>query len=231
MLYNDTTLILMSKLSEDRKKEDSRNKNIPDIDKKIQTISNNVGESIKEKAASEQQPMQAQKMAPSINQAIDDFVAQFLHPYITGAITQDNDKADRKPMFDLLLEKFPTTDKSQIKALEKAALASYIKQATYGLYVNRLRKKSNLNKQSNEFSILRSTLYAALPKDFPDFSKQDQVQLQKQIDAMASISLDLVNAERSLLNKEAQKFVRAGDKANRKLKFKELKKSGSLFLL
>lgn len=50
---------------------------------------------------------------------IEDFVNVFLHPYITGEITQDNEPKNREPMMKLLLARMGKYDPAEKRKLKK----------------------------------------------------------------------------------------------------------------
>ncbi len=129
-----------------------------------------------------------------IQEKIEDFVSSFLHPYITGEITKENEPKNRKPMMELLLEELSDVESVTTNEIEKMAFNAYIKKAALGLYVNRginkrakdircyckvlwLRCKGpfasrmndcDIRPASQKFNRLIDALKESLPKDFPD---------------------------------------------------------------
>jgi len=164
---------------------------------------------------------------------INNFVASFLHPYITGQITKETDSKDRKPMIELLQEKMPGFESSKMGEVEEMALNAFFEKAALGLYVNQERRtlsgralSGDITSKSPEFEILVNALTEALPREFP--SRKISVQnLRKK----ASEAVDVVNEERKLAQEEAFNFKAEGDSNLRYAKLKQLKESGKLFLV
>lgn len=121
------------------------------------------------------------------DEQIENFITRFLHPYITGQITENNEPEDRKPLIEILLENLNIDNQTDRERVEEKVLNIYLQKAALGLYVNRLEKLP-LQKEEPEFEHLINALEKALPKDFP------QLQLSKEeLIARAGQALDEVN--------------------------------------
>lgn len=120
------------------------------------------------------------------------FVQRFLHPYITGQITEANDDPDRKPLIELLKEEFEEAADDEEIDLEEEGLKAYLEVAAMGLYVNRAyshkfyRNKTltSIKSEDPEFQILKDAVLHALPKDFPDLKLTEDAIEQKINDAL-----------------------------------------------
>lgn len=118
----------------------------------------------------------------TLEEQIDSFVANFLHPYITGRIRPEGERIDpklavlhgvrneeknRDSLMVLLHREFARENKTQI---EEIALNSYLKIAAQGLYVNQGLQgivERDFTKDSAEFEELILAISSAIKKDFP----------------------------------------------------------------
>ena len=108
----------------------------------------------------------------SMEEFVKNFVAAFLHPYITGQITKETESKERKPMieelFSELKKKFPEECTSKKEKIEAIAFDHYLFCAAQGLYVHcKKRGGEMITLENEEYNALLSALEEALPKDFP----------------------------------------------------------------
>jgi hypothetical protein len=170
------------------------------------------------------------------------FVTSFLHPYITGLISNETDLKDRKPMIGLLLEKMPELEPTRRGEIEEMALNAFFEEAAQGLYVNtkvcmntnsgaKWIGSSEITSQSPEFAILVDALTKALPREFPNREISAQY-LRKQ----ASDSLDVVNKKREFAKLEALNYKVEGNPdldskvQKQREMLEQLRYSGKMFL-
>jgi flagellar basal body-associated protein FliL len=158
---------------------------------------------------------------------INDFVSSFLHPYITGKISREDDSKDRKPMIELLKEKMPGFELSMKDEVEEIALNIFFEKAALGLYVNQKRGalSGDITSESSEFKILIKALTKALPREFPSRKiSNDDLRIK------ASEALVAVNEERKNAQEKALDFKVKGNPNLCHKKLSQLKDSGQLFL-
>lgn len=94
---------------------------------------------------------------------ISALIKSFLFPYITGRITPQNEPKDRKPLMEMIKEKFGSS-----KQVEQYAFQAYLEESASGLYVHcRVPKNKAVASTGGSFENLIAALKASLPKDFP----------------------------------------------------------------
>lgn len=100
-------------------------------------------------------------------QIIHEWVVRYLHSYITGQKTRNDEGLSRKPLVDLLLEKEPKLLSLPKDEVQNMALDSYVKTAALGLYVYLKKKKKFIKPTSSKFTHLVNALAESIPIDFP----------------------------------------------------------------
>lgn len=157
-------------------------------------------------------------------QIIHEWVVRYLHPYISGQKTRNEDLY-RKPLVDLLLEKEPKLLSLPKDEVQNMAFDSYLKTAALGLYVYLKKKKKFIKPASSKFTHLVNALAESLPIDFPEKKLKGD-----EITKIASGVLESINTEKYRLDMEAKIPNRKGNANLRWIKFGNLLKSGDLFL-
>lgn len=156
---------------------------------------------------------------------IHNFVASFLHPYITNKIRTK--VSERKCMIELLQEKMPGYEPSKKSAVEEIALDAFFEKAAFGLYVNQKKRshKRDITPGSSKSRILVCALAEALPREFPD-----RVMSMGELKKKAFATLNDVNKQRKLAREEIfnPQVKRVLDL--RYTKLCQLQNSGELFL-
>lgn len=150
---------------------------------------------------------------------INDFVARFLHPYITGQITKETDSKARKPMIELLLEKMPGFEPLTKGEIEEMVLNAFFEKAALGLYVNQKKGADydDITSNSPKFECLVKALTEALPREFPN-----RIIAAQDLRVKASEALDIANKERKLALEQAFNFKAEGDINHRITKLEKL---------
>lgn len=133
---------------------------------------------------------------------IYDFVDSFLHPYITGQIDSSNDKKDRKPMLELLLDSLSPIDQIEQKQIEDIALKTYFEKAVLGLYVNRKKDDKSDIKNQDEIDLMVKILEKN-KKNIQELRNQDQNKIDFFALQEAQEEIDLL----ALAIKEAQEEI------------------------
>lgn len=112
------------------------------------------------------------------------FVKAFLHPYISGEITPENEPKNRKSLESLLAEKFGDDPK-----IKKFALADYLEASALGLYINlKLGANTELKPDSPEFKLLIDALGPAIRKDFPSLKLSKEDLIKKSGEALTNVN-------------------------------------------
>lgn len=145
-----------------------------------------------------------QKLENSYRQYVDDCVASFLHPYITGQITRDNEPKGRDSLWVALRIYMPCKNPSKFDEIKEMAFQSYLKHAVLGLYVNQKLTSVTITTDSKKFGILVSALEESLPREFG--MKLSTVEVVEH----ATKALNSVNEERFLQSEEARKYLMLG---------------------
>lgn len=151
------------------------------------------------------------------NEEIYAFVQRFLHPYITGQITEANDDPNRKALITLLKEEFE--DVINEKVIEEAGLNAYLEVAAMGLYVNQLviYKHFSISPENIQFEFLKEAVEKALPKDFPNLELANDAIEQKIKDALV-----ITNKRREYANSDPIILIDPTAYATRLKKFNSL---------
>jgi hypothetical protein len=165
------------------------------------------------------------------DEEINDFVARFLHPYISGEITQDNEIQNRPGLMTLLKEQIGQCHDNNhvnLELVERRAFWAYLKTAALGLYVYLPRTMDYIgrrsidiiepidneipSKYSDNFNILIEALIPAIKIDFPGSHIDRSLLIE-----LAEKAFNEVNKEREVAFEQAMDFIHPEEEVRRSL--------------
>lgn len=188
----------------------------------------------------------------NFHRIIPNYVSRFLHPFITGEITAENEIAGRASMIDLLFSGFkeagyPFENGAEAKIL-RIALDAYLMESLKAKYIQmnniyelRAKRKGHeeltdvgIRKGSAHFNDVIQALEIALVKDFPRQFLFEQGLLEREnlIEMLGSVLKDF-SYEFIASDKDAFSYPRSGnrdDKIAKAQRLNALSKFGIYFL-
>ena len=157
---------------------------------------------------------------------VNEFIFNFLSPYINGKITAESDPQDRVPMIFQLFKALENNNSHSLsedekKQVEELAFKIYLKIGLHGLY-NRLKLNRNVIKADSPeaaetYEKLFLVLEPAIKKDFPNL-KINEEQLK---DAIKKTGLDYdleSNKIAETVQQVLEKYPHSGDPDDRQIK-------------
>lgn len=130
---------------------------------------------------------------------INNFVLEFLMPYLNGKITKENEPPGRQAMMDLLMAKINQSsrinavDSKTCAKIENIALEAYLRIGAAGLFVDFAtgKRRPPMNEKKRRYQFF-TALQEALSKDFPNRKFEDEIIRRQAREALTQAGKPLV---------------------------------------